>query len=390
LSNRPIYLDNAATTYPKPESVYTAMDEFYRQHGGNAGRGANPLARRSAALLDETRLLVAHWLDAPDVVFAASATMALNTVILGADLRAGDIVYTTPFEHNSVLRPLEYLRQSRGIDLRVLPFDKLTFACDVAAIEQHFQLDKPALVCLTQVSNVTGYMPPVDQIIRRARAVNPTVITLVDGAQGAGLISVDMSLVDALVFSGHKSLYGPYGIAGIAFGSDWRPQPLLYGGTGTVSESVEMPAIGPSRFEAGSHNISAFAGLNAAVKWLNKTGRDAIHTRIADLTSCLIDALPTVPGVQLYLPADISQHHGVVSFTMGGVGPQGLETVLGAQNIAVRAGLHCAPWTHKFMGTLARGGTVRVSPGYFNSAQDFVPLMACVQSVVGGSVGFGE
>lgn len=220
MSNRPVYLDNAATTYPKPESVYTAMDDFYRLHGGNAGRGSNPLARKSAALLDETRLLVAQWLDAPDVVFTASATMALNMVILGAGLRAGDIVYTTPFEHNSVLRPLEYLRQSRGIDLRVLPFDKLTFACDVAAIKQHFQLDKPALVCLTQVSNVTGYMPPVERIFQAARSANPAVITLVDGAQAAGLISVKTSLVDALVFSGHKSLYGPYGIAGIAFGSD--------------------------------------------------------------------------------------------------------------------------------------------------------------------------
>lgn len=381
MSNRPIYLDNAATTYPKPESVYTAMDDFYRRHGGNAGRGSNPLARKSAALLDETRLLVAQWLEAPNVVFAASATMALNTIILGADLRAGDIVYTTPFEHNSVLRPLEHLRQSRGIDLRVLPFDKLTFACNVAAIEQHFQLDKPALVCLTQVSNVTGYTPPVERILQGARAANPAVITLVDGAQAAGLISVNMSLIDALVFSGHKSLYGPYGIAGIAFGSDWRPQPLLYGGSGTVSESIEMPASGPSRFEAGSHNISALAGLNAAVRWLNATGRDAIHAKIADLTVRLVGGLAALPGVELLLPADMSQHHGVVSFAVDGAEPQALETVLGARDIAVRAGLHCAPWTHEFMGTLARGGTVRVSLGYFNVADDVTALVKCVHSL---------
>lgn len=383
MSNRQVYLDNAATTFPKPESVYTAMDAFYRRHGGNAGRGANPLARKSAALLDETRLLVAQWLDAPDVVFAASATMALNTVILGAGLRAGDFVYTTPFEHNSVLRPLGYLRQSRGIDLRVMPFDKLTLACDVAAIEQHFQLDKPALICLTQVSNVTGYMPPVERILRAARAANPGVITLVDGAQAAGFISLDMSLVDALVFSGHKSLYGPYGIAGIAFGSNWRPQPLLHGGTGTVSESIEMPARGPSRFEAGSHNVSALAGLNAAVKWLNATGSDAIHAKIADLTSCLIKGLASVPSVELLLPADMSQHHGVVSFTVDGVEPQAPETVLGARDIAVRAGLHCAPWAHEFMGTLVRGGTVRVSPGYFNVEGDVMALVDCLREVLG-------
>ena len=380
MSNRPIYLDNAATTYPKPESVYTVMDDFYRQHGGNAGRGTNPLARKSAALLDETRLLVAQWLDASDVIFTASATMALNTVIFGAGLRDGDIVYTTPFEHNSVLRPLEYLRQSRGIDLRVLPFDKLTFSCDVDAIEQHFQLDKPALICLTQVSNVTGYMPPVERILQAARAANPAVITVVDGAQAAGLVSVDMSLIDVLVFSGHKSLYGPYGIAGIALGSDWRPQPLLHGGTGTESESIEMPAIGPSRFEAGSHNISALAGLNAGVKWLAATGRDAIRTRIADLTSCLIDSLAELPGVELFLPADMSQHYGVVSFMVDGVESQAMETVLGARNIAARAGLHCAPWAHELMGTLACGGTVRVSPGYFNLTDDVATLVGCMRT----------
>ena len=383
MSSRPVYLDNAATTYPKPESVYTAMDAFYRQYGGNAGRGSNPLARKSAALLDETRLLVAQWLGAPHVVFTASATIALNTIILGAGLRAGDIVYTTPFEHNSVLRPLEYLRQSRGIDLRILPFDKLTFTCDLAAIEQHFQLDKPALVCLTQVSNVTGYTPPVERILRAARAANPAVITLLDGAQAAGLISVNMSLVDALVFSGHKSLYGPYGIAGIAFGSHWRPQPLLFGGTGTVSESIEMPAAGSSRFEAGSHNVYALAGLNAAQKWLNETARDAIHAKIAELTSCLVNALAELPGVELLLPADMSRHHGVVSFAVGGVEPQALETVLGAQDIAVRAGLHCAPWAHEFVGTLTCGGTVRVSPGYFNVADDVAALGDCVSEVVG-------
>ena len=347
MSDKPmIYLDNAATTYPKPEVVYEAMDCFYRRYGGNAGRGANPLARKAAALVDETRLLVAQWLNAPDVVFTSSATVALNTVILGADLRAGDIVYTTPFEHNSVLRPLEYLRQSRGIDVRVLPFDKLTFACDLDAVARYFQLDKPVMVCLTQVSNVTGYMPPVERVFKCARAANPAVITLVDGAQAAGLSPVDMSFVDALVFSGHKSLYGPYGIAGIAFGGDWRPQPLLYGGTGTVSESIEMPESGVSRFEAGSHNVSALAGLNAAVKWLNETGRDTINAEIAGLVRQLVEGLADVLDVQLYLPGNMARHHGVVSFAVAGVAPQAVENILGAQNIAVRAGLHCAPWVH--------------------------------------------
>ena len=378
-----IYLDNAATTYPKPEAIYAAMDSFYRQYGGNAGRGANPLARKAATLLDETRVLVAEWLNALEVVFTPSATVALNTVILGANLRAGDIVYTTPFEHNSVLRPLEYLRQNRGVDVRILPFDKRTFACDLEEADRYFQLDRPAFVCLTQVSNVTGYLLPIEGILRGARGANPDVITLVDAAQAAGLSALDMSLVDALVFSGHKSLYGPYGSAGIAFGGEWRPQPLLYGGTGTVSESVQMPEGGASRFEAGSHNISALAGLNAAVRWLNEVGRAEINCKIAGLTSGLSDLLAEVPGVQVYLPGAAAAHHGVISFTIEGAAPQAVENLLGAQEIAVRAGLHCAPWAHEFLGTRDGGGTVRVSPGYFNSEDDAAALVECVTAAVG-------
>lgn len=143
-----------------------------------------------------------------------------------------------------------------------------------------------------------------------------------------------------------------------------------------------MPAIGPSRFEAGSHNISALAGLNEGVKWLNATRRDVIHARVAEITSYLINALTELPGVELFLPNEMSRHHGVVSFAVGGVEPQALETVLGARDVAVRAGLHCAPWTHEFMGTLARGGIVRVSPGYFNSVDDVAALTTLVQHTV--------
>ncbi|PJF38858.1 MAG: cysteine desulfurase, partial [Phototrophicales bacterium] len=203
-----VYLDNAATTFPKPEAVYIAMDSFYRQYGGNAGRGANPLARKASALVDETRILAQTWLNVPEVVFTSSATVALNTAILGARLRTGDIVYTTPFEHNSVLRPLEYLRQNIGIEIKLIPFDKITFACDLDKLVKQFQLDKPAMVCITQASNVTGYMPPVEQIIQYAKQANSDAVTIVDGAQVAGLKTIDMTNVDALIFSGHKSLYG--------------------------------------------------------------------------------------------------------------------------------------------------------------------------------------
>lgn len=373
-----IYLDNAATTFPKPESVYAVMDHFYRNFGGNAGRGANPLARKAATLIDETRALTQRWLNAPNVVFSPSATIALNLVLQGARLRTGDIVYVSPFEHNSVLRPLEHLRKTIGIEIRVLPFDKNTFECKLDEVKKLFQLEPPALVCVSQVSNVIGLILPVDEILGAAKQINPEVITVIDGAQSAGLLLPAMSLVDALVFSGHKSLYGPYGIAGVAFGGAWRPNPLIYGGTGTVSESVEMPENGSSRFEAGSQNICAIAGLNASLKWLNETGQDAIVNHTQVLTRQLFEMLLELPNVTVYLPRNRDLVFGIVSFSVEGIKPQVIETALGAKNIAVRAGFHCSPWAHEFVGTIQLGGAVRVSLGFMNSDRDISYLNAIV------------
>ncbi|QPC83016.1 aminotransferase class V-fold PLP-dependent enzyme [Phototrophicus methaneseepsis] len=377
-----IYLDNAATTFPKPEAVYLAMDSFYRQFGGNAGRGANPLARKAAGLVDETRAMLRAWLSAPEVTFAPSATIALNTVIMGAKLRAGDVVYVTPFEHNSVLRPLEHLRKTFGIQIRVLPFDKHSFECRLDEVKKLFRLEPPAMLCLSQVSNVLGLVIPVDELAQIAKQIRPDSITLVDGAQAAGLRQLEMSLIDALVWSGHKSLYGPYGIAGIAFGTQWRPEPLLRGGTGTISESIEMPEEGVSRFEAGSQNISAIAGLNASLKWLNETGRDTIIEHSRSLTNLLSDVLSNLSDVIVYLPGDRNLITGIVSFSVNNIKPQMIETALGAQNIAVRAGLHCSPWTHEFINSTASGGTVRVSVGYFNTDKDIQQLRSIIESII--------
>lgn len=383
LTEQPIiYLDNAATTFPKPESVYQAMDSFYRQFGGNAGRGANPLARKAAALVDETRSMLRIWLNALEVVFSPSATIALNIAILGSRLRTGDVVYVTPFEHNSVLRPLEHLRKTIGIEIRVLSFDKHTLECKLDEIKKLFRLEPPALLCMSQVSNVIGLAIPVDDLTQLAKQVAPNCITLVDGSQSAGLRLLEMSRIDGLVWSGHKSLYGPYGVAGIAFGTNWRPEPLIRGGTGTVSESIDMPSEGVSRLEAGSQNISAIAGLNAALKWLGETQREVINSHTHNLTQQLCDMLLTKSGINLYLPQNRNLITGIVSFSANGIKPQMIETVLGAQNIAVRAGLHCSPWAHEFVNSIASGGTVRVSVGYFNTERDIEQLRDVVESAI--------
>lgn len=377
-----IYLDNAATTFPKPEAVYQAMDGFYRQFGGNAGRGANPLARKAAGLVDETRVMLRAWLNAPEVTFAPSATIALNTIIMGARLRTGDVVYVSPFEHNSVLRPLAHLQKTVGIEVRILPFNKNTLECKLDEVKKQFRIEPPVMVCISQVSNVLGLILPVDELTSIARQIAPNCIILVDGAQAAGLRPLEMSKVDALVWSGHKSLYGPYGIAGIAFGTNWRPEPLLYGGTGTVSESIDMPEEGVSRLEAGSQNISAIAGLNAALKWLKDIERSAINEHSQALTEHLCNLLCDLSGLGVYLPDNRNLITGIVSFSADGIKPQVIETALGAQNIAVRAGLHCSPWTHEFINSKASGGTVRVSVGYFNTEQDIEQLQAVVESAI--------
>lgn len=366
-----IYLDNAATTYPKPEVVWQAMDDFARSGGANANRGQNPLARRAARLVEETRTKVAHWLGLPlsgYITFAPSATIALNQVILGTSLASGSAVYFSPFEHNSTLRPLTYLQKTKGIELRQIPFHPVTLQVEWDKLEALWHSQPPQMLVVSQASNMCGLLLPVEELAARARKANPGIVVVVDGAQAAGLYPLDLlsGAVDYLVWSGHKSFYGPFGVAGIAFCTDQRPQPVLFGGTGTVSESLEMPLELPSAYEAGSLNSPAIAGLNAALTWLSEVGRTALTTHTFQLLNMIEADLARLTGVKLIkIPA--KQRASVLSFTLRGVAPQALEEYLGTHGIAVRAGLHCAPAAHQFFDTLPTGGTVRVSYGFFNT-----------------------
>jgi cysteine desulfurase family protein len=382
-----IYLDNAATTFPKPESVYRFSDIFYRSYGGNAGRGGNPLARACTRLLNETRDHLATWLGAnsPEhIIITSSATHALNLAILGSQLLPGDTIYLTPYEHNSVLRPVEHLRRTLGIQVRQIPFARQTYTCQLDKLSNAFGTEPPALVCVTQASNVNGLMPPSIEIARLAKSVNPRAIVLVDGAQTAGLYPIPLTegLIDAYVFSGHKSLYGPYGVAGLVLASAWRPRPLLFGGTGTVSESVQMPTHLPSAYETGSHNMLAIAGLHASLEWLNEVGRNVIVERTSALSYQLLEILKDIPGIEIFTPPSNSPWCGIISFTMDNIVPQAIELALGAKDIAVRAGLHCSPWAHEWMNTKAAGGTVRLSVGYFNSSDQLSQIKVALLDLI--------
>lgn len=381
-----VYLDNAATTWPKPRIVHEFAHDFYRRYGGNAGRGNNPFARACSRLLDETRYKVAAWLDAPtpeQLIFTSSATHALNLAILGHRFHAGDVIYVSRFEHNSVLRPIEHLRQTKGIQVRLIPFNRQTYACELDKLEAAFQIEPPAMVCVTQASNVCGIMPPVVEIARLAKKVMPHAIIVVDGAQTAGLYPLPLQdgLIDALIFSGHKSLYALYGVAGVVFGTDWRPKPLLFGGTGTVSESVEMPTTLPSAYEAGSQNILAIAGLSAAVDWLERIGREQVTRATLVIALQIQEELQKRPQLDVFPSQQVDSWCGITSFCVDGITPQALETVLGAERIAIRAGLHCSPWTHDWLGTKNRGGTVRISPSYHTSPQDIDLLFKSISLI---------
>ena len=382
-----IYFDNAATTFPKPECVYTEANLFYSRYGGNAGRGGNPLARACTRLLAETREMLAVWLDAPSVesvIFTASATHALNQAIFGVPICPGDTIYVTPFEHNSVLRPVEYLRQTRGALVRQIPFARRTYACQIDELTGAFQAEPPTVVCITQASNVCGVMPPVQDIARLAKQANSQSVVIVDGAQAAGFYPLNLKsgLIDALIFSGHKSLYGPYGIAGLVLGSAWKPTPLLFGGTGTFSESIDMPTDLPSAYEAGSHNIWAVAGLHAALNWLKQTRRAVVTEQSISLAKQLLSGLANLPGIEVYVPDELTSWCGIISFTVEGTSSQTIEAALGAKEIAVRAGLHCAPWAHRWLGTIEGGGTVRASLGYFNKLADIEIFVGMVKNIL--------
>lgn len=379
-----IYLDNAATTYPKPEVVYLALNQAAREAGGNALRGSNPLAVLSTEVIYRARTALSHLfgVSEPDrVVFSPSATIALNQLVLGADLPPNAVVYVSPFEHNSVLRTVEHQRLVRGWRVQQLTFDPLSLEWDDARTAVQFSRLPPDFVVCTQASNVFGVMPNIDGIATMAKRCNPNAIVVVDGAQAAGLYPLDLStgLIDFLVFSGHKSLHGPFGVGGfVVAGSRW-PRPILFGGTGTRSEQMVLSDETASTYEVGSPNVTAVAGLLAAVQWLTPSKRGEIREYVSELTARVESGLGDIPEVTLFRSS--SPKIPVISFDVSHISPQEMEQALGARGFAVRAGLHCAPLAHQLVGTLHRGGTTRVSPGAFNTVDEINAFVNAVEEI---------
>lgn len=379
------YFDNAATTFPKPECVYAFMDSFFRKHGGNAGRGQYKLAAESSKIIFETRGFIQKILCTPnkDVIFAPSATVALNMVIQGllADEKK-KTVYISPFEHNSVTRVLHHFEKVGKICVRQL-FVSPDFEYDIEKINAQFAELPPDIVILSHASNVIGLVAPVLEIFAAAKKYG--ALTVTDMAQTAGLVPLDVAsdLVDFAVFAGHKTLYGPFGIGGFAKSRNVALEPVLFGGTGVDSANQEMPENIPGRYEMGSQNICAVAGLHVAAQWFLQN-QDEIRAAEEKNHRRLLEILRQYDFVKIAGPADRFSEKtkciGVVSTVFDGYAAEDIGNVFDEMEIAVRTGLQCSPLAHKFLGTFP-AGTVRFSVGYFTGEEDFCALEKAMEYI---------
>jgi cysteine desulfurase family protein len=376
-----IYLDNAATSWPKPETVYQTMDEFLRTKGGNPGRGSHSMAVAARAVVEETRMLLARLLNAPGphcVVFTLNCTDALNLGLKGL-LRPGDHVITDSISHNSVVRPLHKL-EKQGVKITRLPPSAETGVISPRAIEEAIATDTK-LIVVTHASNVTGIIQPIVQYGAIARKLN--LVFMVDAAQTAGKQHIDVQAanIDLLAFSGHKGLLGPPGTGALFMSERVELDSLREGGTGSFSESEEQPDSLPDKYESGTQNGVGIAGLGAGVKFILNEGLGKIIRHEAVLTKEFIEGLRRIPHVTVFSAKIREEQAPVISFNIDGMDPGEVGAILdGVFDIKARTGLHCAPAAHRTIGTYPKG-TVRFSPGYFNTLKEIELTVSAVEKI---------
>jgi len=377
-----IYLDNAATSHPKPEMVYQAVNEVLRNVGANPGRSGHRLSLKAEHYLTQTRQSLARLLDIPDpqrIVFTANATESINLGLKGL-LKAGDGVITSSMEHNSVMRPLRFL-ESKGILVKVVPCD-LKGRIKVSEIKKAID-PKTRLIVLTQASNVTGGLMPVAEAAELARQKG--ILMMADAAQTAGLIPLSLKEmpIDLLAAPGHKGLMGPQGTGFLVIGPEVNLRPLKEGGTGSRSEEEIQPDFLPDQMESGTLNTPGLAGLGAGVEFILRQGLSSIREKEVSLSRMVWEGLRKIKAVELYGPEEAGERIAVVSFTIKGLNPNLVASILDtAYDIAVRAGLHCAALAHRTLGTFPEG-TVRVSPGFFNREGEMEDLIRAVSEIAG-------
>jgi cysteine desulfurase family protein len=381
MDNRLIYLDNAATTFPKPEEVLRGTLETYQRLCVSPGRGGYDLAVEAGVLVDQTRRKLAHFFGAPDpdlVIFALNATDALNLAIQGI-VGPGDHVVATRLEHNSVLRPLFHLRKQIGIDFDLVPFDQDGFVDPDAigrAIRPHTRL-----VVVSHASNVLGTVQPAAEIARVC--ADHGIPLLLDVAQSAGLVPIDMKTwgVNAIAFTGHKALMGPSGVGGLVLLPDLQIAPTRFGGTGIDSANLFHTQNYPHRLEAGTLNLLGIIGLSAGLDYVDKTGMGQMLQHEIALLERLWQGMCALDGVRVYTADSRRQHTPVLICNIDGMLSEDVGAILdGDYGVAVRTGLHCAPLVHQDLGTSLHGA-VRFSLGPFNTDEDIDKVLEAMETI---------
>jgi cysteine desulfurase family protein len=380
-----VYLDNSATSWPKPKEVLESIRKAIEQYGANPGRSGHKLAIEAARIIYETREALAELFGLEDperVILTKNVTEALNLVLYGF-LKPGDHVITSSMEHNSVMRPLRDL-EKKGVEVTQIR------ASEKGEIDPQDVLKSirknTKLIVLVHLSNVTGTIMPVEEVLKISK--DHGIPLLLDAAQSAGTIPINLKElpVDLLAFTGHKGLFGPQGTGGLIInteGLEKRIEPLMRGGTGSKSEEEEQPEFLPDKYESGTPNTPGIAGLGEGVRFILKEGIERIREKKEKLTLKLIEGLKEIKGVKLYGPLDPKKQIGIVSFNLEGKSPSEVSHLLDEKyNILSRPGLHCAPSAHKSIGTFPFG-TVRFSVGYFNTEEEIEYAIRAVRDLVG-------
>jgi cysteine desulfurase family protein len=364
------YFDNAASSWPKPPQVIEAMTICLNEFGANPGRGSHQMAVRASRALFETRKNLAKLFKVSnpnDVCYTVNTTEALNLGIKGS-LKKGDHVITTSLEHNSVRRPLEYLRRTREIEITYVQADEKGFI-NTLDIRKAIRSNTRMVIC-SHSSNLLGTIVPLMEI--GEICTDNKIMLLVDAAQTAGTIPIDVNQmgISLLAFPGHKGLLGPQGTGGLYIHPALDLEPLIQGGTGSQSEAIEQPLVRPDRYEAGTQNTVGIAGLNEGVKFVLQQTVEAIHEKEWSFTQRLMEGLREVEGIHLLGPDLGEDRTGIVSFTHKHVDASELSFILDQSfQIAVRAGFHCTPLGHQTAGT-TETGAVRASVGFYTTEQE--------------------
>jgi cysteine desulfurase family protein len=377
-----IYMDNAATSFPKAPGVSRAVARALDSPLGNAGRPSSIPALDASRIAFAARTELAALLgthESKRLIFTKNATEALNLAIMGSVPRDGSLAFSC-LEHNSVTRPARRLAAERGVRL-------IIFDCDARGRPDPESLTaaiaaSPDLLVVTAASNVTGAVTPFEEIVERCRLAG--VPTLVDASQAVGHLPIALDDIgpSAFCFAGHKGLLGPEGTGGLWLGALFDPEPLLSGGTGSDSASELQPRALPDRYEAGTQNAPALAGLLEAVRFLAHTGLAEVRRREIELRDHFSSALARLPRLRLLGPGPGERSVPVLSIVAQGMTPGELALELGRRGIAARPGLHCAPSAHKVLGTLDEGGTLRLSPGFFTSDSELDEVVEAFEEIL--------